>query len=54
MIGTMDQSQMASMGGKARTKKLTKAERSESARAAVQARWAKAKKKPAAKKVAKG
>jgi hypothetical protein len=33
------------MGGKARAKKLTPQERKESARKAVQARWAKAKKK---------
>jgi hypothetical protein len=52
----MDQSEMASMGGKARAKKLTKAQRSESARAAVQARWAKAgtKKKAAARKAGAG
>jgi hypothetical protein len=37
-------------GGKARAKSMTKAERSEAARKAVQARWAKAKKKAAKKK----
>jgi hypothetical protein len=38
-------SDFARMGGKARAKKLTPQERKESARKAVQARWAKAKKK---------
>ncbi|HEV8500419.1 MAG TPA: hypothetical protein VGR63_02495 [Casimicrobiaceae bacterium] len=37
-------------GGHARAKAMTKEERSESARKAVQARWAKAPKKKAAKK----
>jgi len=50
MIGLMDVSEMARMGGKARAKKMTKQERSDSARKAIQARWAKAK---AAKKAAK-
>lgn len=34
--------EMARLGGKARAKKMTAEERSESARKAVQARWAKA------------
>jgi hypothetical protein len=37
----------ASQGGKARAKKMTSAERSESARRAVQARWSKKAKKKA-------
>lgn len=37
--------ELARMGGKARAKKLTAQQRKESARKAVQARWAKAKKK---------
>lgn len=36
-------SEMARLGGKARAQKLTKEERSASARKAVQARWAKLK-----------
>lgn len=44
---------MASRGGKARAKKMTAEERSESARKAVEARWAKAKKKAPAKKAGK-
>ena len=39
----MDVSEMASMGGRARADKMTPEERSESARVAVQARWAKEK-----------
>jgi hypothetical protein len=35
----MEHTELARMGGKARAKVLTKAERSESARAAVNARW---------------
>jgi hypothetical protein len=38
-------SEFARMGGKARAKKLSADERKASARKAVQARWAKAKKK---------
>jgi hypothetical protein len=52
MIGFMDVSEMARMGGHARAKKMTKAERSESARKAINARWEKVRKK-AAKKTAK-
>lgn len=37
--GDMDQQEMASMGGKARAKSLTRARRREIARAAVRARW---------------
>lgn len=40
----------ASKGGKARAKKLTPEERSEIARKAVKARWAKAKSKPKPKR----
>jgi hypothetical protein len=40
----MDVREFARLGGKARAKKLTKAERRESAKAAAQARWAKQKK----------
>jgi hypothetical protein len=47
----MDVSDMARMGGKARAKKMTKEERAESARNAVNARWAK--RKPAVKKAPK-
>jgi hypothetical protein len=36
---------LGKLGGKARAQKLSKNERSESARRAAQARWAKAKKK---------
>ena len=41
MIGVMDVSEMARLGGEARAAKLTKKQRSESARLAVQARWEK-------------
>jgi len=45
----MDHTELASLGGKARAKSMTKEERRESARNAVNARWAKRKtpKKPA-------
>ena len=43
-------SEMASLGGKARAAKLSAEELSEQGRKAVQARWAKAKKKVPAKK----
>jgi len=46
----MDVSEMARKGGKARAKKMSKEERSESARRAVNARWAKAGIKKAKKK----
>lgn len=52
MMRSMDVSEFAKLGGKARAKAMTADERSESARKAVQARWAKAKGK--AKKTAKG
>jgi ubiquitin len=42
--------ELASMGGKARAKSMTKAQRSEGARKAVKARWAKAKKAGKAKR----
>jgi len=38
--------EMASMGGKARAKKLTKAERKAIGKKAIAARWAKERKKP--------
>jgi hypothetical protein len=41
----MKVSEMASMGGKARAKSMTKAQRSEAARKAVMVRWAKHKAK---------
>lgn len=44
---------MASKGGKARAKKMTQEQRSESARKAVQARWDKAKAERPAKKAVK-
>ena len=44
---------MARKGGKARAKKLTPEERSESARKAVQARWDKAKAKAVKRQVSK-
>ena len=52
----VDTAEIGRKGGKARAAGMTKAERSESARNAVNARWAKAGKKPAAakKKAAKG
>ena len=44
--GTLvDVAAIGKLGGKARAAKMTKAERSESARAAVKARWAKARAK---------
>jgi hypothetical protein len=45
----MDQKQFARMGGNARAKKMTKKQRSESARRAATARWA-AKNKPSTAK----
>jgi len=42
---SMTVSEMARLGGKARAKKLTKAQRRESARKAAQARWDRAKTK---------
>jgi hypothetical protein len=45
-------SEMASLGGKARAAKLSAEELSEQGRKAVQARWAKRKPKPKAKKAA--
>jgi hypothetical protein len=50
----MDSADMGRKGGTARAKAMTKEERIESARKAVQARWAKAKKKAGTKTVAKG
>jgi len=42
---TLTVQELARMGGEARAKKLTAQQRKESARKAVQARWAKSKKK---------
>lgn len=44
-VKPLSPAQMGQLGGKSRAKKMTAAERSEAARKAVQARWAKIKKK---------
>lgn len=46
----MDHTELASLGGKARAKSMTKEERRESARNAVNARWAKDRKRKPGKK----
>jgi hypothetical protein len=49
-MALVDTAELGRKGGKARAKKMTKQERSESARKAVLARWAKAKKKGTSRK----